>query len=210
MPPYGNGKAQRPASASVPEATKASEAIAKGFCLGSTHEVEIVKRRVHRVVAYRGYGIPETERQDVEQEILAQLWSSTKRPEFDFRSGFWGFVELVATRRCIDWRRVHSKRRHSPLETDPPDSRKNVLQESLSAERLRLVSMALEKLGNPCRQLIKLHFSQRAPYRELAQRFGKSEGALRMQMVRCIRSIRGLLVKLEQSSGSASLQGQRP
>ncbi len=172
-----------------------SEVVAAGFRRGEPREVEKVRCRVSRIVAFRGYSIPMSERKDLEQEIMAQLWNATRRPQFDESAGFWGFVELVALRRCIDWRR--GRKNFTSFDPETPDSRKNPLQAVLTRERRQLVARALLELGDPCRKLMELHFHGRKTYRELAKIFGKGEGALRMQMLRCIRGVRQILARMD-------------
>lgn len=185
---------------------RSSQSVAKGFRLGRPLEVELVRQRVGRIIAFRGYRIPAAERPDLVQEILTQLWQATRRPDFDESAGFWGFVELVSTRRCIDW--LRARRPVSPLPAGMPDTRDSPLQETLTEERLQLMRQAMADLGEPCRSLIDLHVRQRQPYRDLTSVFGRSEGALRMQMLRCVKSLRALLRKLEQPGLADPLQEQ--
>ncbi len=168
-----------------------SEVVAAGFRRGEPREVEMVRQRIGRIVTFRGYEIPAADRTDLEQEIMAQLWKATKRPQFDESAGFWGFIEVVATRRCIDWRR--RRKNFTALDPETPDSKDDPLQSALAQERGQLAARALQELGGPCRKLIELHFHRRQSYRDLAKIFDKGEGALRMQMLRCIRSVREIL-----------------
>ena len=72
---------------------------------GDAGAYDLVRARVGRIVAFRGYGIPWQDRSDLEQRILIEVWEAVSRPGFE-PDGFWGFVEVVASRRCIDWLRA--------------------------------------------------------------------------------------------------------
>ncbi len=79
--------------------------MARAFATGDPAAVETVRARVDKILAFRGYGIPREDRKDLEQEVMVQLWRSVGRESFQTGAGFWGFVEVVSTRRCIDWLR---------------------------------------------------------------------------------------------------------
>lgn len=34
---------------------------------------------------------------------MTEIWRAVNRSGFDVSLGFWGFVETVTARRCIDW-----------------------------------------------------------------------------------------------------------
>ena len=65
-----------------------SSVAARGFRRGKPASVQIVQERVRKIIAYRGYSIPQDQRADLQQEILAQLWSATRKPQFDESGGF--------------------------------------------------------------------------------------------------------------------------
>jgi RNA polymerase sigma factor (sigma-70 family) len=194
----------------VPERKKKpveSELVARGFSRGRPEDVESVRERVRRILAFKAFGMSVSDREDLEQEIMGQLWKATRKANFNERGGFFGFVELVSARRCIDW--LRGRRNHEPLKTELKDSRIDPLDSALVKERNQLVRRAVSSLEEPCRRLIEMHFGRRQPYRELAHFFGKSEGALRMQMVRCIRRLRRLLTDLEGSESGSPMRLQK-
>ena len=73
--------------------------------LGEAAAVDHVRARVRKILAFKRLRIPDQDRDDLEQEIMTEVWQAVNRPEFDFTAGFWGFVEIVTSRRCIDWLR---------------------------------------------------------------------------------------------------------
>jgi RNA polymerase sigma factor (sigma-70 family) len=134
---------------------------------------------------------------DLEQEIVTQIWQAVNRPRFDAEAGFWGFVELVTARRCIDW--LRARRSVVPLSDALLDLRDDPLEMTLGDERTRIASGALEYLDSGCRELIHLRLKTGWSYQELSSRLGKSEGALRVQMHRCIQKAREAFERLAES-----------
>jgi RNA polymerase sigma factor (sigma-70 family) len=63
----------------------------------------------------------------------------------------------------------------------------------LASERNELVRRVLSGLDSGCRELIHLHIGRRQTYREISERLGRSEAALRVQMHRCIQRARQAL-----------------
>ena len=189
-----------------PESKSASE-VARGYRTGCPEDLEIVRRRVRALLAFRGYGIPSSDRPDVEQEVLAQLWKAVRKPGFDESAGFWGLVDVITTRRSIDY--VRSQRPSTTLDRNLPSTGQGPLGAVISQERAELVRRAISRLGRPCRELLELRVELGKPYRELAEVLHKTEGALRMQMVRCIERLRQLISELETRSQKGPMQVSR-
>ena len=157
-----------------------------------------VRERVERIVAFRGYRIPAEDRRDLVQEVMAQLWTSVNRAGFDTDLGFWGFVEVVAARRCIDWLRRRRPETVSAPEAEATED--GPLDSVLAKERARLAAAALARLSRPCRELIHLHVGLNKPYGELAKLTGMNAGALRVRMFRCMRQARRILAELTEAA----------
>ena len=172
------------------------EKLAEGLRAGDAQAVQEVRTRIRRILAFRGYGIPEHSRLELEQEIVTQIWQAVNRSSFDPQGGFWGFVEVVASRRCIDWRR--SRKPVAPLEGDFEESAPGPLRRAAGRE---LAHAVLAQLGKPCRDLIYLHVGMGHSYRDLEPLLGKSEGALRVQMHRCVQEARRIRDQLEAAPG---------
>jgi RNA polymerase sigma-70 factor (ECF subfamily) len=154
--------------------------------MGDRELTQWVRTRVRRIVAYRGYGIPHQDQDDLVQAAMTQVWEAVRRPEFDPR-GLWAFVDTVASRRCIDWRR-----RQRPESTlDAVKSRQepgeDALGSLLDSERTAIARHALSSLPEGCRELIELYVRDGLPYSAIALRLGRSEAALRVQMHRCVQ-----------------------
>ena len=163
---------------------------------GDAAAVRQVRERIRKIIRFKGLRIPHDQLDDLEQEIVTQVWQAVNRSQFDPSGGFWGFVELVTARRCIDW--LRARRSDTNLSETLRDGRSGPLKQTLSQERSRLVVSALESLGSPCRELIAQRVSEGVTYRELSESLGKSEGALRVQMYRCVQKAREALRALEE------------
>ncbi|MEM7352193.1 MAG: sigma-70 family RNA polymerase sigma factor [Acidobacteriota bacterium] len=149
------------------------------------------RARVRRLLAYSAFRIPAPDREDLEQEILVQMWQLVSRPGFDDGPGFWKLLEVVSCRRAIDWRRA--QRTTETVASDPSDPRPNPLGEVLDDERRHLARQTLEQLPRPCRELVRLHVVEQKSYAEIARLQGRKEGALRVQMFRCVQQARSIL-----------------
>jgi RNA polymerase sigma factor (sigma-70 family) len=165
---------------------------------GDSDAVRHVRQRVQKILRYRGLRIPVQDREDLTQEVMTEVWQAVNRPGFDFAAGFWGFVEVVTARRCIDWIRAQRRASRQPEDLQRPSA--TPLQETLSNERLRLASQAVAALDPACRQLILLRLQRGLSYKQMAQELGRTEGALRVQMYRCIRKAQQFLTEAEGSS----------
>lgn len=181
-----------PIGADVPPA---AESIARGLQRGEAWAIAEVEGRVGRILAFRGYRIPPQDREDLGQEVMTQVWQAVKRPGFDPGGGFLGFVELVTARRSVDW--LRAQRQEAPLGEGVADSRATPAEETMDRERTRLAAAAVDGLEAPCRELIRLHVGLGKGYREISRLLGRSEGALRTQMHRCIQTARRLLEQEE-------------
>lgn len=186
---------------SGPQGDTASS-VASGLRRGEPRAAEIVRERVGRIVSFRGYGIPSQDRMDLVQEVMAQLWQAVSNPGFDTGAGFWGFVETVSARRCIDWWRT--QRQTVQLDAGLRDKRPGPLAEALVRERSQQVLEILNRMSEPCRELILMRFSRGKSYREISQSAGTSEGALRVRLHRCIGRFRELLEERTADQASSS------
>ncbi len=144
------------------------------------------------------------DREDLEQEIMTQVWQGVNRGQFRADEGFWGFVSVVASRRAIDWLR----KQKPTLSLDDvaanslgsrPDG---PLAAALSGEEARLAVSALKGLGRPCRELVFLRIGLVKSYRQIATMTGRSEGALRTQFCRCVESARRFIETAAEDEGS--------
>jgi RNA polymerase sigma factor (sigma-70 family) len=176
------------------------------FVGGESDAVTQVTAIARRVVAEHAYSIPYDERQDIVQETVLHVYRAVTRTGFELRQELEAIVRSITYRRCIDWKRT--RRITVPLEPTVHDrASKRSDDVLLDKETLARGRQVLDRLGDSCRQLIRLRACQELTYRAIAQRLDRSEGALRNQMYKCLRRARALLDELE-AEASASNTGE--
>ena len=165
----------------------------------------VVRERVGKILSYKGLGIGHRERDDLQQEVMTELWQAVNRTGFDFTAGFWGFVEIVTARRCIDW--LRRKREVVPIDDDFRDSGKGPLRNTLDQEKSALVQEALAQIGESDRELILMRLRDDLSYAEIADATGKKEGALRIQMYRAVQRVGKILAELAPDRAGGGRSG---
>jgi RNA polymerase sigma factor (sigma-70 family) len=130
---------------------------------------------------------------------MADLWQGVNRAGFDFQAGFWGFVEVVASRRCIDW--LRSRRGLVPVADSIQDQGKGPFEKVLEHERSKIASRVLQSLEPACREIIVMRLHKGLSYSEMARKLRRSEGALRVQMYRCIQRAQRIVGEAAGASG---------
>jgi RNA polymerase sigma-70 factor (ECF subfamily) len=173
---------------------------------GDVDAVRHVRDRVGRILSHKRLGIPDHERDDLEQEVMAELWRAVNRAGFDFTAGFWGFVEVVTSRRCIDW--LRSRRVLVPLPEAAPHQGRSPFDGVLETERAQIAADVLRHLDLECRKIILMRLREDIPYRRIAEILGKSEGAVRVQMYRCIRHAHRIVQAMHPSLVSSAEEGR--
>jgi RNA polymerase sigma-70 factor (ECF subfamily) len=179
----------------APAATR-DPTLAEDFRDGRPGAAAEIRARVRRIVSARPYGIPGSEQEDLVQEVMTQLWQAVRRPGFDLAREIWPFVEVLAARRSIDW--LRAKRPTESLDSDLHGGSWEPLAAALEAEKRTLARQALAALSASCRELIRLHAGLGRSYAEIAAATGRPEGALRVQLFRCIRRAREALARLAE------------
>jgi RNA polymerase sigma factor (sigma-70 family) len=169
--------------------------LVREFLLGRTRAVMHVEAWIRRVVRFRGYYVRYQDRRDLVQQVLLELCEALARPEFVLTSGFAPFVRSLAHRRCVDW--IRHRRAPGPLDKAIPSVALSPDEKLLERELAELARGILEKLQEPCRDLIRLHVMETLSYRQIAEKLGRSEGALRTQMCECLKTAREILRRSE-------------
>ena len=154
------------------------------------------------IVAFRPYGIPRDEHDDVVQQSLAMVWRACGQPGFCLRTGLKAFVRKVVMARCVDWLR----RRRAVTEVDEnlEAPGREPAEAMLRADELERVRLALTHLGSGCQEIIRLHFLEELSYAEIAARLDRAEATLRVRVFNCMKELRARLA--EECTG----EGERP
>ena len=163
----------------------------RGFLDGDSESVSRIAAIARRVVGDRAYFIPEADRQDLVQECLVQLYRTCGRPGFRLEESMEALVRAVAYRRCVDWMR----RRRPTVEFNPDtaDRSRGPERELADKETIERGRRVLERLGKKCHEIIRMRAIDGMSYRQVAERLGRSEGAARNIMYRCLQEARRIL-----------------
>ena len=139
----------------------------------------------------RGYRkIPSSEQQDIIQTVLAKACQAMARPDFEFQKDPAALIRTLAHRACINWFR--KRRPDVPMEIDRPSLSPLPLEKVIANERRELATEILKQLSPGCRELIEKHVFQGLSYGEIAAATGRTEGALRVEMHKCLGKAREL------------------
>jgi RNA polymerase sigma-70 factor (ECF subfamily) len=157
-----------------------------------------VRGWVRTFLASRALRIPADARRDIEQEVMVEVWQAVRRPGFDVARELGGFVRVVTGRRSIDWIRGARPLAEIPAEARAPGP--DPLQAALRDEERRLARRALRELPPGCRELVRMQAVERLAYRDIARLLGRTEGALRVQMHRCVERLRIRLSELAEAT----------
>ena len=142
------------------------------------------------VVRSRRYHIPVSEQADLVQTVLAEAIEAMAGPDFALHKNIGAFIRTLAHCRCIDW--LRRNRPNFPLEIDRPSLSPLPDEKIIANERAVLATEILNQLSPTCRELIQKHVFQGLSYGEIAASTGRTEGALRVEMHKCLRKAREL------------------
>lgn len=175
----------------LPVTSERELALLRRVISGDPRAVETAQRWIRETLRFKFPQLRADDRDDLVQETLAQVWRLTAREGFVLRKELRALVTRVATARGID--RLRRSRHLESVPADLEDPRPNPYEECLRGDENARLRWALFELGDACRELIRLHFYDSLPYAEISSRLGRTEGALRVQMHKCVRSIRRML-----------------
>lgn len=124
---------------------------------------------------------------DVQQEVRLEVFNLLRAGRFRGESSLKTYVWKVCAHTCLDaLRRKRRQPVHQPeSDAEPlPASDPSPLDAVLAGERQGRLLQALESMSAECRALWGL-IAEGLGYREISQRLGVSEGALRVRAHRC-------------------------
>ncbi len=165
-------------------------ALLRAFVAGERSAVRRVERWAWEIVHFRWGSIPLDDRGDLIQDAVAGVWRAASRDGFELRSSLRALVRRVAAARCIDW--LRRRRPGGPLPPQLADPSPDPYEWLLRRDERARLRWALQNLDERCREIIREHFYEGAPYAEIAARRDRSESTMRVQMFHCMKSIRKL------------------
>lgn len=146
--------------------------------------------------AVRCFSIPESERNDVVQQTLTDLWTAITKPDFQLRENLRGLVRKIAAANCLDlFRWLRNWRRHDDLDRalGRQDPRSGPYERVERQNERLLLRLVLRALSPACKEIISLHFFKHMTYAEIGTQLGRAEGTMKVRMFNCIREIRKML-----------------
>jgi RNA polymerase sigma factor (sigma-70 family) len=175
-------------------------------CLkGDRDAWESLIRRYRRLIYSipSAYGLRASQADDVFQTVALKLVQHL--PTVRKSQNLAGWISVTTRRECLAVRRGSSRLREldesqaENIPDDPPD----VAEKLHAVECEHTVALALERLGEPCRTLLRmLYVEEPTPdYKEISERLGRPVGSLGPTRSRCLR-------KLQE--GYARLGGAEP
>lgn len=146
--------------------------------------------RAQAAMVVRIYPIPSSEQADIVQTVLAHACQAMAKPDFTVQKDLGAFIRTLAHRSCINWLRKPPPNVTVPI--DRPSLSPLPLEKMIANERQGLATQILERLAPTCRELIQKHVYEGLSYAEIAAATGRTEGALRVEMCKCLKKAKDL------------------
>jgi len=87
---------------------------------------------------------------------------------------------------------LHAETPDHPAAIDPPSAAPGPDDTLLNAERLGLVQAALERLGEPCREIIELRYFGDLSYEEISQTLALNPKTVSSRLSKCLDQLEGI------------------
>lgn len=135
------------------------------------------------------------EAKDVYQEAFIAVWKNVRKGKFEpqTQTSLNGYLYQIAKNKWIDYlRSAHNRRTVSEnqLYSVTSYSEEEIEPDS---ENLELIIKAFYKLGEQCRNLLRLFYFRRRSYREIAGELEIKEASARNQKYRCMKKLQELV-----------------
>jgi RNA polymerase sigma factor (sigma-70 family) len=174
---------------------EASHESVQRVLVGDPQTVAQITATAGWVVRSSRWGIPASEHADLIQQVLFDIWLAVSRPGFVLEKGLEPFVRTVAYRRCVD--RTRRMRCIEPLPDSVPGRHEDPEQVCLRQEMVERGRRVWLRLGESCRELMRLRMVENLSYRCIAESQGRNEGAVRNQMYKCLKQARRIMDELD-------------
>lgn len=158
---------------------------------GEARALGTLERWAWEVVRFGPYGIPRDDRDDLVQLTLTATWRLISGPDFVLTTGLRPLVRRIAAARCVDW--LRRRKPHVDIEEQTIASTEDPIESLEAVETVDLLTQALARLEESCREMIRLYFYEQLSYREIASRLGRAEATMRVRMFNCMKRIRRFL-----------------
>lgn len=141
---------------------------------------------------------------DVIQVSLLKLWTALRQARFASEASLGAYVKRVVANACVDRLRSRRVRQWVSLEDCAiPASCTSALERLARRESATMLLEVLEEMPAECRDLWQMILDGLS-YREMSDRLGAAEGALRARVLRCRRRAAELRRRLAEGGARRS------
>jgi RNA polymerase sigma factor (sigma-70 family) len=142
----------------------------------------------------RNNGSPD-DAEDVLQEAVVALWEKVRSGKFQYEAKLSTFI--MGTAKNIWLRRLARRRKEVPEGRNfdnAPNTDPSALDELIESDRAKLVHSALNKLGNPCKELLLLFYWEECSLEEIAEKMGFANGeTVKSKKYQCKKALEKIL-----------------
>ena len=158
--------------------------ILRDFLLGKEAGYQVIERCARQVVVFRFYRFSRDDQDDLVAQTIEEVWRCVSKPSFALRESLPALVRTIAYRRCIDLLR-RQKEEDKPSVVPIGGQHDAHINEWIR----RRVRGELPYLSKNCQQLLQLRFYDGYDPKQIAKRFGKRAGNIRVQIHNCIKRL---------------------
>jgi RNA polymerase sigma factor (sigma-70 family) len=155
--------------------------------------VERFSRYVYAICG-RGFRLPQHDAEDVFQEVFARAYERLSELRSDEAVRPW--LAQLTRRLCIDRLRVNA--RDTPTDAEPDEREVDDILSQL--DEAMSVRAALDKVGDPCREILDRFFCQDESYRTIGELLEIPAGTIASRISRCLEKVRTELDGRNQDS----------
>jgi RNA polymerase sigma factor (sigma-70 family) len=148
--------------------------------------VERFSRYVYAICG-RGFRLGQQDAEDVFQEVFARAFE--RLPELRSDDAVRPWLAQLTRRLCID--RLRLLTRDEPSDADPDESEVDEVLATL--DEAMTVRAALDKIGDPCRDILDRFFARDESYRTIGEALQIPAGTIASRISRCLEKVRGEL-----------------
>ena len=171
------------------------EALRKGDDSG-LEELFYKNRRSVASLVIRNHGT-EDDAEDVLQESLIVLWERVCKGTFEYQAKLSTFI--YATAKNIWLRKLARQRRELPSSSETfeiPSGDSSPFEEIEENERILAIEQAMEKIGNPCRDILLLYYWEENTMENIAVKLGFANAdTVKSKKYQCKKALEKLVKK---------------
>jgi RNA polymerase sigma factor (sigma-70 family) len=148
--------------------------------------VERFSRYVYAICG-RGFRLAQHDAEDVFQEVFARAFE--RLPELRSDEAVRPWLAQLTRRLCIDRLRLNA--RDTPSEAEPDERESDDMLAQL--DEAMAVRAALDKVGDPCREILDRFFCRDESYRTIGDLLAIPAGTIASRISRCLDKVRAEL-----------------